>query len=250
MLLAVILLPGLQSCEKDKPGVEQPAVPKGHLELLKSVDLDISEPSGMCFGPDEATLLIVSDNTNKVYETTLEGEIIRELDYTGNDLEGVAYNPDDNIVAVAEERKREVVFLDYQNGQEINRYQIDVDMQNENSGLEGISYSTNNKAYYIVNEQLPGQLIIWNPQFDIIDKIDLNFASDYSGVFVNPAMAEIWFISDQSQGMYETDYNTLVKKEFQLSRTKFEGITIDLQNKWVYLVNDATFEMNIYKILD
>lgn len=243
------MLPVLQSCEKDT--VEQPpANPKGELELLSRVDLDITEPSGLSFGKTNSTLLIVSDNTNQVYETDLQGEIIRELPYVGNDLEGVSYNPDENLIAITEERKREVVFLDYTTGVEQERFSINVEVGSENSGLEGISYNKTNLAYYIVNEQLPGLLVVWNPQFDIIDNSEINFADDYSAIFVDTKNAWLWIVSDQSRALYKTDYNAKVLKEYPLERSKYEGITIDVDNNLLYLVNDATFELSIYKIIN
>ena len=248
-LFTLVFLPIIESCEKqtvDPP----PGNPKGELELINQFNLNITEPSGLSFGSTKSTLLIVSDNTNMVYETDLQGTIIRELPFVGNDLEGVTYNPDEDLIAVTEERRREVVFLDYETGNEQARYHIDVEVGSENSGLEGISYSKNNKAYYLVNESLPGEQIIWNPQFNIINSIALNFADDYSAIFVDTKNALLWIVSDQSQALYKTDYNANVLKEYPLERTKFEGITIDVDNNLIYLVNDATFELHIYKIID
>ena len=248
-VFALVFLPIIESCEKqtvDPP----PGNPKGELELINQFNLNITEPSGLSFGSTKSTLLIVSDNTNMVYETDLQGTIIRELPFVGNDLEGVTYNPDEDLIAVTEERRREVVFLDYETGNEHARYHIDVEVGSENSGLEGISYSKNNKAYYLVNESLPGEQIIWNPQFNIINSIALNFADDYSAIFVDTKNALLWIVSDQSKALYKTDYNANVLKEYPLERTKFEGITIDVDNNLIYLVNDATFELHIYKIID
>jgi len=239
----------IQSCEKDT--VEQPpANPKGELELLSQFDLDITEPSGLSFGKTKSTLLIVSDNTNQVYETNLQGDIIRELPYVGNDLEGVTYNPDENQIAVTEERKREVVFLDYEFGNEQSRHQIDIDANVDNAGLEGISYNKNNRAFYMVNEQVPGQLIVWNTEFEIISSSQINFADDYSAIFVDTKNALLWIVSDESRALYQTDYNAKVLKEYPLNATKYEGITIDVDNNLLYLVNDKTFELSIYKILN
>ena len=248
-VFALVFLPIIESCEKqtvDPP----PGNPKGELELINQFDLNITEPSSLSFGSTKSTLLIVSDNSNQVYETDLQGNVIRELPFIGNDLEGVTYNPDEDLIAVTEERRREVVLLDYETGNEQARYHINVEVGSENSGLEGISYSKNNRAYYLVNESLPGEQIVWNPQFDIINSIALSFADDYSAIFVDTKNALLWIVSDQSQAMYKTDYNANVLKEYPLGDSKFEGITIDVDNSLLYLVNDKTFELSIYKILD
>ncbi len=248
-LFSLLLLTVTDSCKKEEVD-DTPSNPPGKLEKMSVIDLDILEPSGLSFGPDANTLLIVSDNTNKVYETTLQGDIIKEFPYTGNDLEGVVYNADENIIAVAEERKKEIVLLDYENGNEIERFQINTGGSTQNKGLEGISYNPNNTAYYIVNEDLPGELIVWNKQFDIISKTELHFAGDYSAIFVDIHNAALWIVSDESKAVYKCDYNAKVLKEFSLPRDKFEGITIDVENKILYLVNDSSGELYIYKIIE
>ncbi len=245
----LFLLTVIESCKKEEEDVT-PSNPAGKIEKVNVIDLDITEPSGLSFGADGNTLLIVSDNTNKVYETSLQGELLRELDYVGNDLEGVVYNAGENIVAVAEERKREIVFMDYETGNESGRFQINTGGTTENKGLEGLSYNPNNSAYYMVNEDVPGELIIWNEQFDIISKTELHFAGDYSAIFVDTQNSLLWIVSDESKAIYKCDYNAKVLKEYALPRDKFEGIAVDTDNDNIYLVNDASAELYIYKIIE
>jgi len=238
----------LAACQKDNPDVPGVEVPKGSLSLIGSYSLDILEPSGLSFGPEGTTLLIVSDNANRVYETNLEGEIIRTLNYVGADLEGVVYNPDDNIVGVVEERKRELVLLDYENGDEQGRYKINVEQGNDNKGLEGLSYNLNNKAYYIVNEDLPGEMIVWTPVYGNINTTPLTFASDYSAIFVDTENSLLWIVSDESQTVYRCDYKANVLQEYLLPDTKYEGIAVDVDNMILYVVNDGTAKLDVFNI--
>jgi uncharacterized protein YjiK len=249
IIISLFLLTAIVSCKKEEVDAP-PSNPVGKIEKFSVVNLDITEPSGLSFGPDGNTLLIVSDNTNKAYETTLQGDIIRELAYVGNDLEGIVYNADAGIVAIAEERKKEIVFLDYENGNELERFQINTGGSTQNKGLEGISYNPNNSAYYIVNEDLPGELIVWNKQFDIISKKELHFAGDYSAIFVDTQNSLLWIVSDESKALFQCDYNAKVLKEYSLPKDKFEGIAVDAENKLIYLVNDTTAELYIYKIIE
>lgn len=220
------------------------------MEKLQEIDLEITEPSGLSFGPNGNTLLIVSDNTNKVYETNLLGKVIRELSYTGNDLEGVAFDASTQTVAVTEERKRDVVLLDYTIGTEQERYHIVTNGNTDNKGLEGISFNSNNKAWYLVNEDVPGEIIVWNPTFGNISTNLLSFASDYSGIFVDNENGVLYFVSDESQTLYQCDYNAKVLKKYLLPHTKFEGVIVDSQNHLVYLVNDKSGQLFIFKIID
>jgi uncharacterized protein YjiK len=248
-VVSFFLLTAIESCKKEEVD-DTPSNPAGKIEKLSVINLDITEPSGLSFGPDGNTLLIVSDNTNKVYETSLQGDIIRELAYVGNDLEGVVYNPDKDIVAVAEERKKEIVFLEYETGNENERFQINTGGNTQNKGLEGVSYNPNNSAYYIVNEDLPGELIVWNKQFDIIGKTELHFAGDYSAIFVDTQNSLLWIVSDESKAVYKCDYSAKVLKEYSLPRDKFEGIAVDSDKNIIYLVNDSSAELYIYKIIE
>jgi len=235
------------SCNKTEvtpvPVVE---IPVGTLELIDSYAIDVPEPSGLSFGPDHKTLLTVSDHTNQVYELDYEGKVLRTYDYTGKDLEGVTYNPDKNLIAVAEEADREITLIDYNSGNVEGTYGIDVQIGADNSGLEGISYNMNNKLYYIVNETNPDLMILWRPESGKISDEKLGFASDYSGVFVDHENAYLWFVSDQSKSLFRCDYNTNVLMSYSLDELKYEGVVV--RDDLVYLINDATAELNIYKI--
>ena len=245
IVLFIMLLAG---CQKDNPDVSGVEVPRGSLELINSYQLDILEPSGLSFGPGGTTFLIVSDNSNRVYQTNLEGEIIRTLNYVGNDLEAVVFNPDDNLIAVAEERKREIVLLDYENGNEQGRYKINVEEGNDNKGLEGLSYNLNNKAYYIVNEDLPGKMIVWTPVYGNINTTPLTFASDYSAIFVDTENSLLWIVSDESQTVYRCDYKANVLQDYLLPDTKYEGIAVDVDNMILYVVNDGSAKLDVFNI--
>lgn len=245
-ITVTILLFLLASCQKEKPVVPVVEIPIGTLELQTYFALDVPEPSGLSFGPNGNTLLTVSDHTNQVYELDLQGKIIRTLEYTGKDLEGVTYNQQQNLIAIAEEAEREITLLNYESGIKTDTYKIDIPFGSDNSGLEGISFNTNNKMYYVLNESNPDLMVIWNPTYGIISEIDLNFATDYSGIFVDEAHSLLWIVSDQSKRIYKCDYNAKVLMEFHLPELKFEGIVI--KDDLIYLVNDASAELYIYQI--
>lgn len=219
---------------------------QGGLERLGSFQTEVPEPSGLAFGPGMNTLLTVSDNTNQVYELNLQGEIIRVIDFTGRDLEGVTYNPDKNLIAVVDERDREVALIHYETGQVEGVYKISISAGSDNAGLEGISYNSNNKLYYIVNETNPDLLIVWSPESGIISQEKLNFAQDYSGVFVDATRSLLWFVSDQSQQIFKCDYNSKVLMVFDLDKSKYEGLAVD--QDLLYVINDANARLNIYRI--
>ncbi len=246
IIVTVLIL--AYSCSKETPTVPVIENPIGSLEMLESYHVDVPEPSGLSFGPGNNTLLTVSDHTNKVYELTLQGEVIRVLDYVGKDLEGVTYNPDKHIIVVAEEADRDITFIDYETGNKVESYAIEISFGSDNSGLEGVSYNNNSRMYYIVNETNPDLLVIWSPEHGIISETKLNFASDYSGIFIDESHSLIWMVSDQSRALYKCDYNANVIMTYYLDELKYEGVVID--NDVAYLINDATGRLNIYKTKD
>ena len=248
LAFGIVMLCFFIACEKEKVVTPEAGYTEGTLNLLNSYNINVTEPSGLSFGPGNKTLLTVSDNSNTIFETNLEGDIIRELDFEGSDLEGVTYNPDEDIIAVVDEQLREVIFVDYQSGQELSRYPIDIDANTDNKGLEGISYNKNNSAYYIVNEGDPGELVTWNTKFGIIEESILTFADDYSSVFVDCDNSLLWFLSDESRALYRCNYNTDVLEVFYLDISKYEGVVVDTDANKVYLVNDKIARLDIFSI--
>ncbi len=242
-----LLVLSLVSCGKSE-GEQTPALTEGKMDLVFEKKLDVPEPSDLAFMPGNQSMLTVSDRTAKVYEIALDGEIIRTLNYAGSDLEGVCFNDDEQIVAVVEERSREVVLLTYPEGNEISRYKVDVEIQAENKGLEGISYSSNNKMYYIVNEDLPAELMLWSPEKGVISRHELGFAGDYSAISVDDAQSCLWILSDESAFFCKCDYKAIPLLTYKLPNTKFEGIAVDNVHELVYLVNDGSAKLSCYHI--
>lgn len=244
IIAALIIMLG--SCEKQDNPVPVIEVPIGELELIDSFTVNVPEPSGLSFGPDNVTLITVSDHTSQIYELDLQGNVLRTLAYEGRDLEGVTYNMDKNLIAVAEEADREITLVDYDSGNKIETYRIDIQIGSDNSGLEGVSFNKNNKMYYIVNETNPELMLIWSPEYGVISEIQLKFATDYSGIFVDDEHSLLWIVSDQSSRLYKCDYNGNVLLAFNLDDLKYEGVIV--QNDIIYLINDATADLNIYRI--
>ena len=131
---------------------------------------------------------------------------------------------------------------------EQGRFKIDVEQGNDNKGLEGLSYNLNNKAYYIVNEDLPGEMIVWTPLYGNINTTQLKFASDYSAIFVDTKNSLLWIVSDESQTVYRCDYKANVLMEYLLPDTKYEGIAVDVDNMILYVVHDGSAKLDVFKI--
>ena len=113
------------------------------LELQASYNIEVSEPSGLAISGSGNVLYTVSDHTAKIYKLSTTGSVIQEFNYTGNDLEGVSTFTDNKLLAV-EERTNQVVEYNITTGATI-KHTINYENNDSNSGLEGISYNSNDQ---------------------------------------------------------------------------------------------------------
>jgi len=203
---------------------------------IETIKLGIPEPSDLCIGPDSQILYTVSDNTAKVYKITVQGKILQTLPFVGNDLEGVCY-VNDQFLFVAEERYRKIVKLDLQ-GNQLSEASIPVEINDSNSGLEGISYNPVNKCFYILNEVNPGLLIVTDENFNVLKKQTLSFAGDYSGICVDVSKQELWILSDVSATANRCNLEGQLIEKFKLPINNPEGIALDTANHLLYIVSD------------
>ncbi len=173
-----ILSKFLLHCGTNKNAVLKPI--DSSLQLINDYSLEVPEPSGLSLGENNQTLWTVSDPpVNQIYELDLEGNILRTLDFKGDDLEGIDYDSVENVLWIAEEQKRELVKLTL-DGTELERHPIAISGP-ENSGLEGICLAAENQLW-IVNKKNPRHLLSLNADFSIQQRFDFNMVKDLSGL--------------------------------------------------------------------
>ncbi len=240
IFISVIILTTVFSCSDNSDEF----IPAGdQLELITKYKLDVLEPSGLAIDKSGMVLYTVSDHSNKVYKISTEGDIIKSFDYSGNDLEGVSVYKDKKLL-LAEERLKEIIVLDMSNGN-IKRNRISYHNNDENSGIEGVAYNSNDGSIFILNEKDPGLLMRLRFDFSIIKSYDLTFASDYSGVFHDSEKNELWIVSDQSKTINKCTLTGVKQKSYSVHINKVEGIA--LSNDKIYVVSDADAYLYVYK---
>ena len=229
----------LSSCEKESEEDH-----KETLTILNSYSIDVKEPSGLTFDNSNNVLYTVSDNTNKIYKIGLTGTVFQEYNYVGNDLEGICINKEKNLVLV-EERRRQIVEYNTSTKESIS-HNIEIEENEPNSGLEGITYDSRDKTFFVLNEKSPGLLIVLDQSFKIKAKYNLDFASDYSGICYSAEEDLIWVVSDQSKTLTKCQKNGDMIKQYRLNIDKVEGIAIDVKERVFYMVSDSRNQL--YKI--
>ncbi len=212
--------------------------------LLQKIRLKIEEPSGLSLGSNN-TLWTVSDRTNNIYNISLDGKILKEIPFNGNDLEGVFFNKNDYSLWIVQEANREIIKLDT-TGNILFRKKLNLPQTQINSGLEGICGNAN--SIFLINEKKTKLWIKLTSKFFIEESERLRFSKDISGITYDEKRKEFWIVSDQSQLLFRWTKRKGLTKSYKLFIRKPEGIAIDTANDQLYIVSDKTNELFIYKI--
>jgi uncharacterized protein YjiK len=97
-----------------------------------------------------------------------------------------------------------------------------------------------------LNEKDPGLLIEINENGKVLNRTELDFAFDYSGIYYENIEKKLWIVSDQSRTISKCDLNGEKIESYKISDRKAEGITVDAVNKKVYIVLDGQDKLQVY----
>jgi len=220
-----------QACSKSKTAV----ITDNELELISSDKINVSEASGLTINAAGSTLYTVSDNTSNIYELAIDGSVIKEYIYNGNDVEGISMVSNNKMLLV-EERTKEIVEYDL-SSKTYKKHKVIYSNNDSNSGLEGIAINLNDNTIFILNEKNPGLLMRLRSDFSIIESYDLDFASDYSGIFYDKDLNILWILSDQNKTINKCSLKGALIKSYSINVNKAEGIAVTNNN--IYIVSDS-----------
>jgi uncharacterized protein YjiK len=240
ILPSLLILFLLYACSKQK---------KDNLTLLSLLEVyavNIPETSDLSFGSSADILYTVSDRTAKVYKITNQGKVLSELSFTGSDLEGVSYVGNE-FLYVAEERLRKIIKLDLQGNQQSEKT-IPVEKNDENQGLEGISYASFNKHFYLLNEKNPALLIETDENLNVLNSYPLSFANDYSGICVDNVNQQLWIVSDESASVTKCTMKGELIVSYRIPVSNPEGIAFNPITNDLYVISDTEARLYLFKI--
>lgn len=213
------------------------------LELISSDKINVSEASGLAINTTGTTLYTVSDNTSNIYELSLNGTILNEFNYNGDDVEGISV-VSTNKVLLVEERTKEIVEYDLSSNI-YKKHKIIYSNNDANSGLEGIAFNLNDNTTFVLNEKNPGLMMRLRSNFSIIESYDLDFASDYSGIFHDKQSNLLWILSDESKTVNKCSLKGALIKSYTTNVIKGEGIVVT--NNEIYIVSDSNSTLYKFK---
>jgi len=229
--LSILLV--YSGCDKNESPVSN------NLNIDATITLNIPETSGLSYYKYQNTLLTVSDHSDKVYIISFDGEILDSLAYEGSNLEGVAFDAEHSLIYVVEEHTSEVVEMDTI-GNELNRFEIELNNTDPKHGLEGITINPNTGHLFVVSEKKPSILFELKTDGTVVNQYDLDFMEDYSSVFYEESEDKLWILSDQSKLLVKCDLSGNPLEYFGTGISDAEGNVVDLSTLRARLVTDAT----------
>ncbi len=217
------------------------------LKLVASYPLDIAESSGLTMDPAGTALWAIGSRQKRVFKLDLEGRVLAELAYKGDDPEGLVFDPADSTLWIVEERRREIVQLN-QAGRVLDKKRLDLEGDN-NSGLEGICLDRQG-ALYILNEKNPGLFLHMDAELSIAAQDTLDFARDYSGMAYGMEQDRFWILSDQDKRLFARDRAGNITASYKLPLPQPEGIAVDEKTRRMYVVSDSKPTLYVFEFAE
>jgi uncharacterized protein YjiK len=255
-----------------------------YLDRIKIKDKKegLKEPSGLAISYKNGTLWTVSDDTKRVYNLNLDGEIIKGTSFKldDKDLEGIALDPSAEFLFTVREKENEIIKYEVDGPHEVGRAKLadiegfaDIDHHFsggvDTKGLEGITWNSTTETIFVMKESNPGLLVQVSAELDLVfDYHVLNhengFSSkngdevDFSGICYDESRDCFWIVSDKAKRLFLYDWhqNEVIqsallsyrKKGKSKKIKKAEGIAVDPDNNRLYIVSDKDARLYIFDI--
>jgi len=219
-----------------------PAVNHAQVELryFNKVKLQIPEPSDVCLSFNGQSLFIVSDQ-GAIFETDLNGKIIRSRKTGLNDCEAVAIRGASEVIIV-EERNRRIKLVNTTDFSDKSNYSIPLKGKS-NSGFEAIT--SDSKNWYLFSEKNPAAIFILSNQLKGVEQKKLNVPGDISGATWHDG--QLWLISDEMSAIYIMNKDlTSIKKTFNINVQSAEGIAF-IDSGTIVVVSDKDETLYFFK---
>lgn len=251
---------------------------------IKNKKLGLTEPSGLALSPDGSGLWTVSDDTNRVFRLSLDGKLKRGRTFKVPDteLEGITAEPTGRYLFVVRETSNEIIKLDIAGRAVADRHRL-ADMDgydaiadffagdDENMGLEGITWNSDSETLFALKEGDPGLLIEIGPDLravlghavldtgnGFVDDEVRGDRVDYSGICYDPSRKSFWIVSDRARRvfLYDPAANRVVQsaalgycrngKYKQVK--KAEGVAYDPESNRLYIVSDKEVRLYVFDV--
>jgi uncharacterized protein YjiK len=218
-----------------------------NLKPSKSILLDIPEPSDICVSAKGNSLFIVSDDGG-LYETDLEGKILRSTRHDLVDAEGVF--ADKEFVYLVEERNRFIKIFTIKDFTLVKTYSVPYE-GGRNKAFESITQNAQGD-FLLFTEKEPVWMFELDNQFRQKGRTKWEVQGDISAAtFHNNGL---WLLSDERAEIWLTDYaQKRIVKRYKLPVLNPEGmaflpngnlLVLSDDEHRLYFFNDFNAESN------
>ena len=233
------------------------------IEALAIPEL-LDDLSALTYNQDSNTLFGLLNGNPLIVELSLDGQLLRRIQVTGaEDMEGLTHVGGNRYV-IAEERKRRLLEIEIPDDAvavdvtDAPSLTVSLDEEQDNKGLEGLSWDARRQQLMVVKERDPMQVLtvtgfVGQPE-DASISIQLEpsllpdklFMNDLSSLSADSRTGHLLLLSDESHMVveYSADGKPLSllglwRGMSGLSQTvpQAEGLTIDNQRR-IYVVSE------------
>jgi len=250
---------------------------------IANEDEGLTEPSGLALSHGKNALWTVSDDTNKIFKISLDGDLKQddsfEIPDTG--LEGIGLGTTGEFLVSVKEDGNEVIIIRIDTQEVTNRRRL-VEMagydaiaqyfagSGANKGLEGVTWNEETETIFVMKEGAPGLLIEVSSDLTAIRSHQvLNAENGFRDTEVEAeeidfsdlcyqSRAHFWIISDKAKRLFLYDGNkNKVMHSAKLGYghdgeykeiEKAEGVAIDPDANRLYVVSDEEAKLYVFDI--
>lgn len=230
--LACLLITGVLSAQKLKPGKLKPYM---------SHHIEVSEPSGLAYYPKYNSFFIVSDDGD-LYETTLDGKIIRRSPIEGVDFEAITIV--DDTLYVVEERHRNILVIEPKDLRLIRTIHIPYS-GGRNKGFESITYIPESKKFILITEKDPIYIMEFDRNFRSLNIVRFPHARDISSATYHDG--HLYLLSDEDRTIFKLSINDYtILHAWKIPIINPEGILF-MPDRSMRIVSDDREKMYYFK---
>lgn len=251
---------------------------------IKDKSEGLSEPSGLVLSNLNDALWTVSDNENKIFHLTLQGELQKKRSFRTAEkgLEGITLDPTGEHLFMVQEDDNEILKVQLTSQDLVDRRRL-FEMSGyeavaaafaqggKNKGLEGITWNTSTDRLFVLKEGEPGLLVevasdlnsiylhrTLNHQNGFRDDDVVDADLDYSGLSYDVKRNAFWIVSDKGRRIFLYDWTSdrvLYSAALDYSQDgvrseieKAEGVVLDVERDRLYVVSDAEARLYVYDV--
>jgi len=234
IFLFAISIAGLFMAACPSGGTVSVAVPSVNLKVKYSFKTAVDEPSDVALSADGKSFFIVSDD-GILYQTDLEGKILKKAPFEATDFEGCYANADK--VFVVDERTRLVHTFDQATLERELSIEVPY-MGGRNKGFKSFTYNAEKQRYLLITEKDPTIVFELDAAFQVKDRVTIKVASDLSSATFNKG--KLYLLSDEEHTVFEVNpTNYQVIRKWVLPVINPEGINFLPDGRLVILSDDA-----------